>query len=236
MLSPQWATRSISKKPGPSLFQSAKVRIGMLSRNRVPGLVVLKRRRPSRLRIGPSSRSMVDGLISTSWTSASLVSCCSPCRRSTPISSGTNGCSRREHTRPLASHNTLSARANSSPYRRGRPRRYGPPVFSLRPSNRTTALRWYPVTLTASSSIRPFSILSAPTYRPRIATMYSFTPAAVIAAPFGNMTSEATIPLSVTFIMSQFALYRSALNVARLAGLTLRRAPHDQTIPTIHSR
>ena len=46
--------------------------------------------------------------------------------------------------------------------------------------------------------------------------MYSFTPAAVIAAPFGNMTSEATIPLSVTFIMSQFATLKGDLTPAIL--------------------
>ena len=161
---------------------------------------------------------MVDGLISISWASTSLVSCCSPCRRSTPISSGTNGWSRREHTRPLASHSTLSASATSPPYRRGRPRRYGALPFPLRPSNRTIALRWYPVTFTASSNSRPFSLLRAPTYRPRIASMYSFTPAAVIVAPFGNPTYEATIPLSVTFIMSQFASTPLSTHSCTIAG------------------
>jgi hypothetical protein len=42
VLSPQWDTRSTSRKPGRSSVQSAKVRMGMELLSRLPGLVVLK--------------------------------------------------------------------------------------------------------------------------------------------------------------------------------------------------
>jgi len=68
------------------------------------------------------------------------------------------------------------------------------------------ALRWQPMTVVNSSKILPFSFFDARTYRPRTASVYSRMLALVMSPPLGNTISEATIPLSVTFIMSQFAL------------------------------
>ena len=63
VLSPQWATRSISRKPGWCSFHSAKVRMGMEALSREPGLVVEKGLLCSGWRWGRSNRSMVVALM-----------------------------------------------------------------------------------------------------------------------------------------------------------------------------
>ena len=102
-------TRSTSRKPGLSSCQSAKVRMGIELLSRLPGLVVVKGRRPPSCRQGCRSRSMVDGLTRQSWASTSAVIVVPPCFLRILNSSGRKGCSRLEHRRSVASQAILSA-------------------------------------------------------------------------------------------------------------------------------
>jgi len=86
-LSPQCATRSTSMNPCWSSFQSAKVRTGMFSLSKVPGLVVLKPRGLLN-RACARQRSMLERLICNSNSLVSGDSSISPHRSNTSIPSG----------------------------------------------------------------------------------------------------------------------------------------------------
>ena len=131
-------------------------------------------------------------------------------------SSGKKGLSLLLQRRSPASHTNLRAEATSGPYRRGRPRRL-PGGPGPRPSSRMAAFRWYPVTRLNSSRISPFSLRLAIIYRFLTASPYSSTLPRVMLPP-GNIISEATILLSVTFIMSQFGLLTFAAGVGTILG------------------
>jgi hypothetical protein len=174
--------------------------------SRVPGLVVLKGRRPLSRRQVRSRRSIVAGLIWQSWVSTSADIVVSSCLLRTLINSGKNGCSRFEHKRSVASRANRSASTKAAPYFRGRPRFLLALGLFVRCSRRIADLRWYPVTLVNSSRILPFSFFGARRYHSRIASVYSRMLLCVMLPPFGNSFSEATIPSSVTKIISQFVM------------------------------
>src|SRR4030042_3986794 len=121
-----------------------------------------------------------------------------------PTSSGRKGWKRLEHKRSVASQATLSAAIASSPYRRGRPRLFLKGGLFLRLSKRIAAFRCRPVVATNSFSISVFFFLEDRKYRSRTASAYSSMLRRATWPPFGNTIIDATIPLSVTIIMSQF--------------------------------
>jgi len=171
--------------------------------SKLTGLVVVSPLRPPSRRLGLSNRSIVAGLIQQSCPSVAASNRCSPCCLRTFTISGRNGCRRLEHSRSLASQTTLSTSATPVPYLRGRPRRLSALDWLGRFNNRIAALRCKPVTCVNSSNILPFSSLDAPKYRLRNAWAYSTMLRRVTFTSFGNTNFDATIPLSVTFIMSQ---------------------------------
>ena len=145
---------------------------------------------------------MVAGLIRQSCLSAQASICCSPCCLSTLIISGIKGCRRLEHSRSLASQMALSGGITSL-YMVGRPRRLPAPGWLGRFNNLIAALRCKPVICVNSSSILPFPSFDARKYRFLNACTYSIMLRRVTFTSFGNTNFDATIPLSVTFIMSQ---------------------------------
>lgn len=88
VVSPQWATESISTNLGLCLFQSAKVRMGMASLSKLPGLVVPRPRWRSLLRARLRRRSMVAALIGSSWALVLGAMVSSPCLSRAATSSG----------------------------------------------------------------------------------------------------------------------------------------------------
>ena len=185
--------------------------MGMLLLSKHHGLVVLRELRPPAWRQGRSSLSMVDGLIWQSCASVEASMCCSLCCLSTFTMSGMNGCNRLEHKRSLASQIAFSAPVTSVPYLHGRPRRLLALGWLSRFNNLIAALRCKPVTCVKSSSILPLSSLDERKYLLRSACVYSIMLRRVTLASFGNTNFDATIPLSVTIIMSQCANLSSSL-------------------------
>jgi hypothetical protein len=117
--------------------------------------------------------------------------------------SGIKGFNRLEHTRSLASQIAFSAPVTSLPYLHGRPRRLLALGWLGRFNNLIAALRCRPVTFVNSSNILPFSSLDDRKYLLRSACVYSIMLRRVTLTSFGNTNFDATIPLSVTIIMSQ---------------------------------
>ena len=169
-------------------------------------MVVPKGRRSPRRRWGLRSRSMVAALISSTCllTAASRTSL--PCRSKALANSAKKGCSLLPHIRSPASQTALKPLTASGPYFLGREE----PVLARRrtwasPQGADQGLAVTPpVTCAASSRSLPFSFRSALAYLSLIASKYSITLPRV-TPPSGNTACEATIPSSVTFIMSQFA-------------------------------
>ena len=173
--------------------------------SRLPDRVVVSPLRPPSRRLGESSRSIVDGLIRHSCASVAASIRCSPCCLSTLIISGRKGCKRLEHSRSLAAQTTLNASASPVPYLPGRPRRLPVLGWTGWCSKRIAALRCKLVTFVNSSSILPFPSFDALKYRLLSACAYSCMLRLVTFTSFGNTNFDATIPHSVTLIMSQLA-------------------------------
>src|SRR5215468_870289 len=107
---PQWATRSISRKPGWASFQSAKVRRGICCLSQLPGCVVLRPRRGTVRRAGARTRSRVAVLIARRWRAVVGATVSSPQATRRSSRAGRNGWSRLAPIWPAASHSTCATR------------------------------------------------------------------------------------------------------------------------------
>src|SRR3990172_1245359 len=148
---------------------------------------------------------MVDALIELNSRRAWALTLISPFFTRISTSSGRKGWNRLEHNLSTASQATLRAEPASRLYNFGRPFFSPVPLSLFLRSNLIAAFRCSPVAAINSSSIFVFAVLVDLKYRSRIAFAYSSMLRRVTFPPFGNTIFDATIPFSVTLIMSQCA-------------------------------